>query len=669
MGIRGLGGRSLEGFLVVGMTGLVQAFVMGGTKGKATNIAVLGGIRMAYQYLDLAWTRNGEILAIACTGNPLDPIRYCKLMVRKDDGDDANCLLDEFRVTTEALTGFFPRHSTPEEMRIAGINFACREEPNGIYLLINMTSGGGILQYWELCEQERPIHSLFSSGGSVTSRTLQWQCQSAFNTNSPVSLLCPTRHTWAVANDSAAVQHHLIFATRSGDLICLQRENMQLIGQMNVTEKAHYEAPPNKAVSTMSFTATGNALIVFDSAATMFVCKLSPVTDPGGPITIPYAVMALEYCLTTGIDHWDILIGLRPAMLDSICERLTENFNQQSPGLQQLLHYRLLTTKMAIFRLVPNGNAKAGLQYSVLMLTSVYSALRSMLRPPPELFNQERAPADSLTAVLSSKVPEGMTEVDKVLQIHLEVKEFTVEPSTLITVQHLIRWTATFILKLLVNLPEWRSSPQRGNMSDFFRDAKLINMLRELLVIFRIWGLIRQSCLPAFCYMENIDVIATLFRILTRLLQTPEPDDALLDECSQLSSQLVIPELGLCLPARGLASPALFLSQWPLQYEYGVQAEEPVSLKFDASLTSGAVASGAGGGTGVGSCWENELKIDSVRHVYLGSKPHNVRYCSRCRGVSIIKGLARSTAAKSWDMRWQMACPCRGAWSRQEIDT
>lgn len=50
---------------------------------------------------------------------------------------------------------------------------------------------------------------------------------------------------------------------------------------MNVTEKAHYEAPPNKAVSTMSFTATGNALIVFDSAATMFVCKLSPVTDPG----------------------------------------------------------------------------------------------------------------------------------------------------------------------------------------------------------------------------------------------------------------------------------------------------------------------------------------------------------------------------------------------------
>ncbi len=53
-------------------------------------------------------------------------------------------------------------------------------------------------------------------------------------------------------------------------------------------------------------------------------------------------------------------------------------------------------------------------------------------------------------------------------------------------------------------------------------------MSRELLVIFRIWGLIRHACLPTFSYMENVDVVATLFRILTRLLQTPELDDTLL---------------------------------------------------------------------------------------------------------------------------------------------
>lgn len=67
-------------------------------------------------------------------------------------------------------------------------------------------------------------------------------------------------------------------------------------------------------------------------------------------------------------------------------------------------------------------------------------------------------------AVLSSKVLEIGTEVDKVL-LHLEVKEFTVEASTLITVQHLIQWTVTFILKLLNNLSDWRTTTAaRGTM-------------------------------------------------------------------------------------------------------------------------------------------------------------------------------------------------------------
>jgi hypothetical protein len=56
--IRGFGGRPLQGFLVVGMTGLVQAFVMGGTKGKTTNVQILGGIRLAYSFVDLAWTKG-----------------------------------------------------------------------------------------------------------------------------------------------------------------------------------------------------------------------------------------------------------------------------------------------------------------------------------------------------------------------------------------------------------------------------------------------------------------------------------------------------------------------------------------------------------------------------------------------------------------------------------
>lgn len=78
-------------------------------------------------------------------------------------------------------------------------------------------------------------------------------------------------------------------------------------------------------------------------------------------------------------------------------------------------------------------------------------------------------------AVLGSKVLEGVTEIDKVL-LHLEVKEFTVEASTLITVQHLIQWTTNFVLKMLSNLPEWRNSP-RGSVVSLIGASPTLNNL------------------------------------------------------------------------------------------------------------------------------------------------------------------------------------------------
>lgn len=60
--------------------------------------------------------------------------------------------------------------------------------------------------------------------------------------------------------------------------------------------------------------------------------------------------MALEYCLVTGIDHWDVLVSLRSTMLEPLSDRLTEGFHQQSPGLQQLLHQRLICMKLSMLR-------------------------------------------------------------------------------------------------------------------------------------------------------------------------------------------------------------------------------------------------------------------------------------------------------------------------------
>lgn len=85
------------------------------------------------------------------------------------------------------------------------------------------------MQYWELKEQERPIHSLFSTSAATT-RFLQWNCVSAFNTNSPIISICPARNVWIAGSElNGQPPYHLVLATASGDLICLNRDSMKQV--------------------------------------------------------------------------------------------------------------------------------------------------------------------------------------------------------------------------------------------------------------------------------------------------------------------------------------------------------------------------------------------------------------------------------------------------------
>lgn len=126
-------------------------------------------------------------------------------------------------------------------------------------------------------------------------------------------------------------------------------------------------------------------------------------------------------------------------------------------------------------------------------------------------------------------IAEGQSDIDKVL-IHqsMEAKEFTVDPKMLPSLQQLIQWVADLALDILVKLPD--SRPSTGKHYELLRDTKALNMLRELLVLIRIWGLLRSACLPVFTKSDvGLDVLAHIFRLLSRLVQNVnEPDDGLI---------------------------------------------------------------------------------------------------------------------------------------------
>lgn len=155
------------------------------------------------------------------------------------------------------------------------------------------------------------------------------------------------------------------------------------------------------------------------------------------------------------------------------------------------------------------------------------------------------------SVVLSESAP---ADIDKVL-LNLEPKDFTVEPSTLQSLQQLIQWVADLALNILAKLPEnrqvagmVRSTSNAGvsfklNLNsieeidicfplfqyDISKDIVALNSIRELLVMMRIWGLLRPQCLPVFSRSaENLDILATLFKLLTRLALSPQDPDELL---------------------------------------------------------------------------------------------------------------------------------------------
>lgn len=187
----------------------------------------------------------------------------------------------------------------------------------------------------------------------------------------------------------------------------------------------------------------------------------------------------------------------------------------------------------------------------------------------------------------------------------------------------------------------------------------------------RIWGLINESkfearhgrvidllpagSLPTFTRLsDNVDVIALLFRLLTKAAMSvgAEPDESLLDECCLLPNQVLIPQMDLTLKAVGVVSPALFTNTLPLNCTF---FHEPSFLKYNIKthVIEGAVTNNL------------RRKMDAVRHISLGPlacESSNVRNCSRCTAVSLLHSLFKTQMTRSWDQRWVRNCLCGGNW-------
>nr|CAH7760450.1 unnamed protein product [Callosobruchus chinensis] len=685
--VKQFGNRPASGALLLTTTGMLAAVLLPQPTSQAPMIMAtesLGPSRIFVKTADICYGKNGHFLLAVSSGDPSMPIQCYKVSVKKEE---EKCI-----IKSQSLLSFFlveaPKEASMDQVvkekncTVSHIKWIMREDADSLVVTAS-SKKMSCLQVWELREKALPVHkALGNSDTPQFFNTVLWQYQCHFQYNSQVTSLATNK--LSLLNSVSSGYVVVTFADNS--IHCLFRDTLKPIVYTTLSTMPRYVDEPNAkyqkistTISSIDMSWLGNVLVCVDSDDSLHLFKLPPQMDSSGPLSVPYCTTILEYSLISGFDWLDLLLVLRPNMLDAICDRFTESFNRQPAAVQQFYYFQFLCIKTSLYRLSFQGQLRANDLTHFMMLHSISTAFKSLLRPS-EMNSHEKSPADSLANVIS----EGQCDVDKAL-MHLEAKEFTVETATLQSLQQLIQWVADLALELLARLPDAPRSPAGAGASataaskvyDLLRDVKALNMLREMLVLIRIWGLLRPACLPVFIKSDaSLDVLPLIFRLLSRLVQNvSEPDDALIDECCLLPSQVQIQFLQPPANRTVLGSPQLFQQILPLQLEFNSEPECLTNPSAAGDQPPGSVGSYTTGGTGIagyglgagtagGGCWAGggggqvAQTVDQIRHLYLGRTPRAVKTCTRCGGAAGAGSTgARATAAiKAWDMRWARRC-------------
>ncbi|KAF3834674.1 hypothetical protein F7725_027232 [Dissostichus mawsoni] len=340
---------------------------------------------------------------------------------------------------------------------------------------------------------------------------------------------------------------------------------------------------PSIHFKALQFSWTSLALAGVDNHGKLHMLRVSPSMGQVLEMntTLRHLLFLLEYCMVTGYDWWDVLLHVQPGMVHNLVEKLHEEYMRQNQALQQVLATRIVAVKASLCKLSAATAARACDFHAKLLLIAISSTFKSLLRPHV-LNTPDKSPGDRLTEICAKNIDTAAHPMG-----------------------------GDFVLYLLANLP-------------------------KMLVMIRIWGLLKPGCLPTFtATSDNQDSMQLLFRLLTRLWlcsredgPPQDPDESLIDECCLLPSQLLVPGM-----------------DWlPLNDGVMVKLQGKTPLRLQSPSSQ---------------------KMDHLRCVHMGVCPtEESKACTRCGCVTMLRSPNKTSAMKQWEQRWIKNCLCGGLWRR-----
>uniref|UniRef100_G3PJB4 Mediator of RNA polymerase II transcription subunit 16 n=1 Tax=Gasterosteus aculeatus aculeatus TaxID=481459 RepID=G3PJB4_GASAC len=590
---------------------------------------------------DIAFTGGGNIVVAATDGSSSSPVQFYKVVV--------SVVSEKCRIDTELLPSLFLRCTTDPLRRekypaVTHLKFLTRENSEQV-LLCASNQSGSIVECWSLRKEGLPVNNIFQHRSPVVGEKqptiLKWRILTTTSDLERVSAVALPKLPISISNTDLKVASDtkfcpglgLALAFHDGSIQILHRLSLQTMGVFYGSSSSSGQRPGDESAmkrqrtggpalhfKALQFSWTSLALAGVDNHGKLHMMRVSPSMGQVLEMntTLRHLLFLLEYCMVTGYDWWDVLLHVQPSMVHNLVEKLHEEYMRQNQALQQVSEVKA----MRLCKLSTARAARACDFHAKLLLIPPWCPLT--------------------------------TYIDKVM-INLKTEEFVLDGPPLQSLQQLIQWVGDFVLYLLANLPNQGSMVRPG--FGFMRDGASLAMLREMLVMIRIWGLLKPGCLPTFtATSDNQDSMQLLFRLLTKLWlcsredgPPQDPDECLIDECCLLPSQLLVPTM-----------------DW-LPVNDGVivklQGKHPLRLQFGkASSLPGA---GSTAPLEVFTRSPSSQKMDNLRCVHMGVCPtEESKACTRCGCVTMLRSPNKTNAMKQWEQRWIKNCLCGGLWRR-----
>lgn len=419
------------------------------------------------------------------------------------------------------------------------------------------------------------------------------------------------------------------------------------------------EKPPPKKfiyITDIQFSTNQTLFFVIDSLSQIHAIRLPPLIPCQDDQDLEtYVQYVLEYCLVTGNDWWDVLVYAGQISVEGICDRIHDAFERQPKHLQVSFYNRQLTIRASLYQCIGDIGSlcKASDCHTLITLNYISNSLKSLLRS----YDQDYATEDLTNLLKTQGNQPNFLNCDNVIS-KINEKEFHVETNVIQCLQPLIQWVTDLAIYLIVSKPQKHATRVQLPGAGLAEDKDALEALRELMVIIKIWGQQNGASLPNVIKLnDQIDVISTLYRLISIMHNSlgNEPEESLSDECAKLSHNISIPEFSFILNCIGVLS---LISQQNIKQE-----RSTIILEYlkEPALTEHPKLPKIEGAVNM----NGNRRIDVVRNISLGAHPtSNLRLCSRCQSVSLIKPTFNSI--RTWEQRWIRQCVCGGSWAQSD---